>query len=474
MSSHTPLTRHPEGSLRELWSVSFPLMISSFAMLFMIFTDRIFLAHYSVEALNASVNAGTLAWAFMSGMGMIAAMSEVFVAQYNGAKLPLRIGAPVWQMIWFSLFSFSLFIPLAVWGGPLFFRGDPYAELEIVYFRWLMFFGPSYALMTACTGFFIGRGKTTLMIWLAVLANGINIVLDWLFIFGVKGWIPELGIQGAAVATCIGYVFQAVVLFALFLRKENRDAFGVKSWRINWSEMFKCLKVGTPQGLFCAFEIGGWAFFFWLMSRLSEKPITISSICQSVLILLFFFSDGLSRGAAAIAGNFIGSQRHALVSKVFKSSLILFAMFLFVISLVLVIDPIHTTGALFFAEIEEGSLKAAIDPSLADSLKTCLIFSFFYLLFDGPRWVLSGLLSAAGDTVFLLVISSLSIWLCLLLPIYAIVVQYHLAVEYAWGFTVIYAMIFFFAYWVRFRQGAWRKIDLVSNSEANPNPETTK
>ena len=52
---NTSLTRYPEGSIRELWTISFPLMVSTFAMLFMIFTDRIFLAHYSIDAMNASV-----------------------------------------------------------------------------------------------------------------------------------------------------------------------------------------------------------------------------------------------------------------------------------------------------------------------------------------------------------------------------------------------------------------------------------
>ena len=76
----------------------------------------------------------------MSGIGMITAMSEVFVAQYNGAKQYLRIGAPVWQMIWFSFFSIGLCVPLCDLGAPLFSINSPYAEMEIVYFCWLMFF----------------------------------------------------------------------------------------------------------------------------------------------------------------------------------------------------------------------------------------------------------------------------------------------------------------------------------------------
>ena len=103
------LTRHPEGSIRELWAISMPLMISTLASLFMIFTDRIFLAHYSLPSLNAAVTAGTLAWALMVGVGMLTAMSEIFVAQYNGAKQYQRLGVPVWQMIWLSFFSLLFF-----------------------------------------------------------------------------------------------------------------------------------------------------------------------------------------------------------------------------------------------------------------------------------------------------------------------------------------------------------------------------
>ena len=461
MTSSSSLTRFPEGGIRELWTISFPLMISTLAMLSMIFTDRIFLAHYSLGALNASVNSGTLAWAFMSGIGMITAMSEVFVAQYNGAKLYQRIGAPVWQMIWLSVFSIFICAPIAIWGAPVFFGNSLYAQMEIDYFRWLMLFAPGYALMTAFAGFFIGRGNTKLMIWLAVIANGINIFLDRILIFGVEGWIPEMGIQGAAFATCFGYFFESAVLLYLFLRKENREIYGTGNWRFNLPEMLKCLKVGVPQGIFCSLEIFGWAVFYWMMTSLSEKHITISSICQSFTILLSFFFDGLCRGAAAIAGNFIGSKRHALVNKVLKSGLVLLCFFLMATSLFLVFDPVDTAGYLFFVNFEGGQISSGVDPALVSSLKVCMILAFVYIFFDGLRWVLSGLLIAAGDTLFLLLIGSFSVWAFLLIPVYLIVVKNQLAVEYAWGLTVAYAVLFFLVYLIRFRRGAWQKIQLI-------------
>lgn len=460
MNQSSALTRYPEGSIRELWTLSLPLMISTLASLCMIFTDRIFLAHYSVGALNASVNAGTLAWALTAGIGMITAMAEVFVAQYNGARRYSRLGIPVWQMIWFSLFSFLFFIPMSIWGAPAIFASDPYAEMEIVYFRWLMFFGPSYALVTAFAGFFIGRGKTKMMIWLAVIANLSNIVLDWALIFGVPGWIPELGIQGAAIATCFGYFFESAFLAYLFLKKENRENFGTGNWRLNWEEMVKCCKVGFPQGIFYTLEVLGWTVFFWMMSSLGEKHITISSICQSFAILLSFFCDGLSRGASAVAGNLIGAKRHNYVNKVLRSGFILLILFSLATSLILLVDPIDTVRLLFFSDFD-GSGSASFDASWQSSLKICMVFVFIFILFDGLRWLFSGLLTAAGDTFFLLIVGSLSVWIFLLAPVYMIVVKNSLPIETAWGLTMVYGALFYLVYWIRFRQGGWKKINLV-------------
>ena len=423
----------------------------------MIFTDRIFLAHYSLEALNASVTAGTLAWAIMGGFGMITAMSEVFVAQYNGAKYYDKLGTPVWQMIWFTLFSLLLFIPLGVWGSPLLFDNG----LEEVYFRWLMFFGPSYALLTSFAGFFIGRGKTAVMIWLAVIANVVNIGLDWVLIFGIEGFIPEFGIKGAAIATCTGYFLEAGCLAVLFFRKENRDNFGTGNWKLNWQEMGKCLRVGIPQGIFCCLEIVGWWIFFWMMTSLSTKHITISSICQSFTILFSFFYDGLSRGSAAVAGNLIGSKKYELIGKVLKSGTYLLLFFSLAISPFLVIDSQDTVQLLFFEHFD------SIQASELQSLKVCMIFAFIYMFFEGFRWILSGILVAAGDTLFLLIGGSLSIWIFLLLPLYLIVVRHSLSIELAWLITAIYSALLLSFYWVRFKRGAWKEIEFTSPEESS-------
>lgn len=463
MPDNNSLTKFPEGSIKELWAVSLPLMISSLASLLMIFVDRCFLARYSLNALNAAVNAGTLAWAFLGGMGLLTVMSSVFVAQYNGAKLYSEIGVPVWQMIWFSIFSIAFFVPLGIWGSPLFFRGTTYANFQIEYFGYLMIFGATYPLMNALSGFFIGRGQTRFLIYLAIFANFVNLILDWILIFGIKGFLPSMGMKGAAIATCVGTIFQTVILAALFFKKKNRDFFGTTKWHFNLDIFKKCIKVGTPPGLFFSLEIIGWTLFYLMMTKVGEMHITVSSICQTIVILLSFFFDGLNRGVSALAGNFIGSKKNELIKNLLKSSLKLLVIFTVIVSVFLVFDPKIIVDFLIPGTLEKPAFLSTITSGLSFYmiLKICLICVFIYLFFQGVRWIFAGVLIAAGDTLFLLLAGSLSVWFFLLLPVYFIVVKFNLPVQFAWALAAGYAILLSAIYYFRYRSGKWKDIVLM-------------
>ena len=182
-----------EGSLRDLWKVSCPLMISYLSMTLMLFVDRIFLAQYSTSTLSAITSSGVLAWGFIMGITTIANISEVFVSQYNGNGNFSKVGTAVWQLIWLSCISIFLFLPLALWGSDIIYPNSSSYEHE--YFKWLILGGPIFALQAAVSGFFIGLGKTKIIQWLGVLGNIVNIVLDLVLIFGL-GPIPSLGVTG--------------------------------------------------------------------------------------------------------------------------------------------------------------------------------------------------------------------------------------------------------------------------------------
>jgi len=449
-----------DPSIRNIWRISFPLMISTLAFLLMIFVDRMFLSHYSLEALNASVNAGTWAWAFMCGVGMLTAMSEVFVSQYNGAKKYHLIGKPVWQMVWIAFLSYLFFIPLSIWGGDILYYGSPYEHLEKTYFQILSLFAPCYALNTALSGFFVGRGKTRILIWLAIGANILNIGLDWMLIFGVEGLIAPMGVKGAAIATSMGYIFEVLVLWYIFLKRENRDKYQTHLYHLDRKEFTKCFRIGFPQAIFTTLEIVGFAIFYRMMTTLGEMHITISGVCQSILILLSFFFDGLSKGVAAVAGNFIGARKFDKIKQVLRSGVLLQLAFSTAVLLFFLFDLKFIFTSLF-PSITEGRSPEEF-ARLYKSLTLCLYATYFYITFEGIRWVLSGILTAAGDTYFLLLAGTLSVWLFLLVPIYFIVVKPGLSVEIAWSLTAIYSGLSCIVYWIRLQKGAWQEKDLLN------------
>lgn len=460
------LTKHEEGSVRELWAISFPLMLSSFSFLAMIFVDRLFLAHYSPEAMSAAVTSGTAAWSFIGSGLILAAMAEVFVAQYNGAGIKARLGEPVWQMIWFSVASTVIFLPIGFWGGELIFDGSPLRDLEEEFFRWLLYFGPTFPLGGALAAFYVGRGKTFLITTLAFVANIVNVILDWLFIFGVEGWIPSMGVKGAAIATCLGNVVQIVVLLVLFLNKHHRSTYGTGRCHLVLTEMWKCLKVGIPQGMLFFVESVGWTLFYMMITNLGTEHIFVASIVQTIVILFFFFAEGIGRGASAIAGNFIGARNIPLVYKMFVSGLKMHLGFFVIAAIFLVLYPepfmelfMGSSGQLL--GIEAGDSQMLESSMVIYYLKVCMQINVFFLLFEGVRWLISGILAAAGDTMFLLVTGTLSVVLFLLIPTYFVTLQGDGGVIGATAVTIVYSFLICTVFLWRFFRAKWQKINLI-------------
>ena len=262
-----------EGSIKTLWRVSSSLMVSFFSLVAMMFVDRLFLAYYSPEALSAATSAGTLYWSAYWFWVMLASMTEVFVAQYNGAKKYQMLGAPVWQMIWLSLVSFLFFFSLGYIGGNALLSFNLMNSLEVKYFKWCCYFGPIQPLLIGISAFYIGQGKTRLIQWLAIIGNCVNLVLDPLLIFKFN-----LGISGAAIATGIGMFVQLAIIFYLFLKRHNQKNYGTNQWHFRRPLFYKIVRYGFPSALFVALEFFGWAIFYWMMERTSPVHILVASI----------------------------------------------------------------------------------------------------------------------------------------------------------------------------------------------------
>lgn len=437
------------GSIKELWGVTLSLAISYFSMFLMTFVDRVFLAAYSQDALTACTTAGTPAWAIIFAVVTLISMSEVIIAQKNGAAQYRSLGSTPWQMVYLTILVTPILFYFAPYIADMILQPTPYNK---EWFTWTLYSSPAYFLLAAFTAFFVGQGKSNIIKWLALLGNAVNIVLDYFLIFGYKTLIPSLGVKGAVIATGAGTFVQALILFLIFFRKKNREEFGTAFFKFDRQQFYQIIKIGFPPGIFILFEIAGWALFYHMMTALSPLHITTANLVQSILMLYFFFGCGLEKGASAIAGNLIGANKKEKLSNLARSGVILsFGYLVFTcLSLYLFAD------FLIIHLVNKDTVPVDIS-SLVYCTKMVMPLLCVYILFENFRWLLGGILIAAGDTFFMMLTGFFSVWIFMLLPTYLFVYILKAHIIYAFWVWLFYSVLATLPIYMRYRSSGWKE-----------------
>lgn len=449
------LTKHPIGSLRELWQIAAPLMLMSFSVYAMLFADRMILSHFSIEAMNAAAVAGATYAIFMFSALSLSLIAEVFVGQHNGGGHLSKIGEPVWQMIWFAVFSTLIFWPMGLFLGDIFLSKEA-TSIGIPYFKWLMLFGPAVPMIGALSAFHVGRGKTIIVTVIAAAGNTLNLLLALLLVFGIDGLIPSMGVAGAAIATGIAQVSQVIVLFILYLRPKHRQTYGTSNFRFNKKVFLDCLKIGGPNAVAFATGIASWAFFSDLIASTGVIYMTALTICQNYIFLFFFIVEGMSKAITTISANLIGAKNTKLIPKLMNSALLLHCIFVALLAIPLVIysDP-------FVNSYLNDNLAIENVDELRLMIKNSLFWAWIIHIFNGVCWIYMGQLTAAGDTKFTMYTNMVSSWLFLFLPTYLFVGMLGYSPTLSWKIVAFYDLLIASFMYLRYRSEKWQKIQII-------------
>jgi len=442
--------------LYELLRLCLPLMLSALSGTLMIFLDRIILAKYNTQAMNAAITAANIVFIFHFTAISIAMIAEVFVGQSNGASQFKSIGKPVWQMIWFSIFSGIIMIPIGLFGGPWFLPMELLAEGE-PYFCWMMIFGPTFPLVAALSAFFIGRKKVRIVTALIVLGNILHLIIALILVFGIPSLIEPMGTQGAAIATGISETCIALGLFFIFLNARNRTNFHSHHWKFDYKVFLKCIHVALPNAFGHMIATSAWATLMCLLAKKSLEHITVITIGLSIWMLFSFVTDALQKGVSALAANSIGAKEYYKIKKILKTGILLQCLLSLLLAIPLVIFPELLVN--FFIPLEG-------EMSDITHLRELITLSCYWLwvafLFDGMAWVVDGILTAAGDTRFVMFMNSIGTWLLCILPVYMLVVIFEGSPIMTLQIITVFCLILFFSYYLRYKSNRWKQIALIS------------
>ena len=437
--------------LRLVW----PLALGMVNNAVMQFVDRIYLAHDSMESLEAALPAGMLMWIFAGFFQSVVGYSSVFVAQYHGAGEDANCRASTRAAYAISVVAGALCVLLTPLGGWLLSLSSPSLTVlarENAYFRVLMLGAVFVYLQTAASAYFTGRGKTRIVFWVNLLGNVFNIALDPFLIFGWLG-CTRLGITGAAVATVASTALQWAVL-GLVLGRELAGfpkASGVR--RI----AARILRFGVPAGCYSVLNILSFTIFVFVTGGVGELELAVSNACFTVNYLLIAPMEGFALGASTLVAQAIGRGDPDSAARDARRTVELGVGFVAVLSLtaLLLARPILS----MFVSDE----LAAAPESLARFYSLgFMLFSMMaaWQLFDAADVIVSGALKGAGDTKFVMcwmLVASFALWL----PGVFAVRHLHNTMPALWMTMIGYVVVICIGSFVRWRRGAWRRLKVV-------------
>ena len=298
-------------------------------------------------------------------------------------------------------------------------------ELAIPFLNVMMLGMIPLCIFSGFKQFAEGLSDTRTAMFIAVGGSLLNIVLNYIMIFGHWGF-PAMGLMGACWASFIARVCMAFfMMFYIFYAKKFKrytQNFNFKS--ISRKLINKILAIGIPCGMQWVFEVGAFAFAVIMIGWISPKAQAAHLVALSLATITYMMASGLSSAAAVRVGNQFGLNNKHGVRVAGFSSFMMVILFM-------------STAAICFI-VFRNFLPTIFnnDPDVIAAASSLLIVAAFFQLSDGLQVVALGVLRGIRDVKIPTIITLISYW------VIGLPVGYMLAFKLGMGMVGIWYGLF--------------------------------
>lgn len=440
------------GSIRRaVFMLSIPMILemmmeSIFAIVDIWYVSQV--SENAVATIGLTESILTLVYAVAIGLSMAA---TAIVARRTGEKDREGANQAAVQVIFLGIFI-SLIISvigiiypkeiLSLMGGEADLIEEGYGYTQV-----LLGGNMTVMLLFLINAVFRGAGNASIAMWTLILSNGLNIILDPMFIFGF-GPIPAYGVEGAAIATTIGRGTAVVAQLAILFFGAGKIKLMFKDLIIRVSVMINLIKVSIG-GIFQFFiATASWVFLMRIMSEFGSEVLAGYTIAIRIMMFTLMPAWGMSNAAATLVGQNLGAKKPDRAEmSVWKTGKYC-AIFMGLVSL----------GYIFFAPTLLGIFSE--NPIVIENGALCLQVIAAGYIFYAYGMVIIQSFNGSGDTKTPTYINFVCFFL-FQLP-FAYVMSMYLDFGPAgvfWAITLAEVMIAVIGIWY-FKKGKWKTVQV--------------
>jgi putative MATE family efflux protein len=440
----------------SLFAITWPIFIETFLHMSLRIADTFMLSFISDEAV-AAVGVSNQIVMFMFFLFQFGATGAgVVIAQYLGANKYNDVRKFAWNAITFN-FLFGLIISIIMILFSKTFLG--FFNLEPALFHqarsFLLIVGGALflqAMMLTISAIIQAHGFTRDTMFVTVGMNIINIIGNYLLIFGALGF-PQLGVVGVAVAT-VASQFLGLIINFMILFKRVDVRLHIKDM-IDWNKerLYQILSIGVPSAIGnLSYSLSQIVTTGFIVS-LGQEMLTTRIYTLNILFFAIVISISLGRGTQIIIGHLVGAGEFEQAYKTALKNLRMSMLLCLGVAIILILarEPLFS----LFTD----------NPLIISTGGMLLLMGIFLEPGRCFNIVLGQAIQATGDARYLMMVTIIIIW-CFSVPLY-----YLLGIQLGYGLIGIW-LAFVVDEWLRglvlfgrWKSRVWEKKVLVKKEK---------